>query len=356
MIPISRPIVGREERQAVDQVLASGMLASGREVRAFEEEFADYVGAAHGVAVGSGTAALHVGLLAAGVGVGDEVIVPSFTFAATANSVRLIGAHPVFVDVEDRTYSTTAELVEPALTDRTVAVMPVHLFGHPAPMDELLALASAADVMVIEDAAQAHGATLDGRPVGALGALGAFSFYPTKNMTTGEGGMITTNDPAIARRAALLRNQGMEQRYLHEMVGLNERMTEIEGAIGRVQLRHLPEWTEQRQANAAFYNEHLDDSVTKPVVQAGATHVYHQYTIRVPDRSTLEDAFQEEGIGYGIYYPRPTHLQPPYAEGAPSLPVTERLAEEVISIPVRPDLTEEERSRVVEVINEVVTS
>ena len=356
MIPISRPIIGQEEREAVDRVLASGMLVSGQEVRTFEEEFAEYVGAAFAVGVGSGTAALHVGLLAAGVGVGDEVIVPSFTFAATANAVRLIGAVPVFVDVEDRTYSITAELVRQALTERTVAMMPVHLFGHPAPMDDLLDLAARERIMVFEDAAQAHGAVVNGQPVGALGTFGAFSFYPTKNMTTGEGGMITTNDPNLARRAGLVRNQGMEERYLHESVGLNERMTEIEGAIGRVQLRHLPAWTKRRQENAAFYDENLSDLVVKPVVDSHATHVYHQYTIRVPDRAALIEAFQQAGIGFGVYYPRPTHLQPPYAEGAPSLPVTERLAEEVISIPVRPDLEAEERMQIVEVINGVVGS
>ncbi len=356
MIPISRPIIGQEERDAVDRVLSSGMLVSGAEVRGFEEEFAAYVGASHGVGVGSGTAALHVGLLAAGVGVGDEVIVPSFTFAATANAVRLIGAVPVFVDVEERTYSITAELVEPAITERTVAVMPVHLFGHPAPMDELLELAERASLMIVEDAAQAHGATVNDRRVGALGAFGAFSFYPTKNMTTGEGGMITTNDPELARRARLLRNQGMEERYLHELVGLNERMTEIEGAIGRVQLGRLAEWTSRRQANAAFYDQHLSGAVVKPFVQEGCSHVYHQYTIRVPDRSALINALEAAGIGYGVYYPRPTHLQPPYAEGAPSLPLTERLAEQVISLPIRPDLTSEERTRIAEVVNGAVGS
>ena len=356
MIPISRPIIGHDEGEAVDRVLASGMLVSGAEVRAFEDEFAAYVGADHGIAVGSGTAALHVGLLAAGVEAGDEVIVPSFTFAATANAVRLIGATPVFVDVEDQTYAITAELVEPAITDRTVAVMPVHLFGHPAPMEELLQLTKAAGLLLMEDAAQAHGAEVNGRPVGALGAFGAFSFYPTKNMTTGEGGMITTNEAELARRARLLRNQGMEERYLHELVGLNERMTEIEGAIGRVQLKRVSGWTRQRQENAAYYDEHLSGSVVKPFVKDGFTHVYHQYTIRVPDRAALIEALAAEAIGYGIYYPRPTHLQPPYADGAPSLPVTERLAEEVISLPVRPDLTEDERERIAGVVNEVVGS
>ena len=356
MIPISRPIIGIEERAAVDRVLASGLLVSGAEVQAFEAEFADFVGAEHAVAVGSGTAALIVGLLAAGIGPGDEVIVPSFTFAATANAVRLSGATPVFADVDQDTYCITPETVEPAITKNTVAIMPVHLFGHPAPMKGLASLASTTGINLIEDAAQAHGATVDGRLVGTLGLFGAFSFYPTKNMTTGEGGMITTDDADLARKARLFRNQGMEQRYLHETVGLNERMTEIEGAIGRIQLRHLPDWTKRRQQNAAFYDTRLATPVIRPVVRPGVTHVYHLYTIRVPDRSALIDRFEREGIGYGVYYPRPTHLQPPYRDGTPSLPITERLAEEVVSIPVRPDLTEEELNTISGVINEVAGS
>jgi len=356
VIPISHPIIGTEERAAADRVLASGLLVSGAEVRAFEGEFADFVGAEESVAVGSGTAALMVGLLAAGIGPGDEVIVPSFTFAATANAVRLVGATPVFVDIDEATYCLTAETVSPAITEKTVAIMPVHLFGHPAPMKELGSLASSRGINLIEDAAQAHGATVNGQPVGALGLFGAFSFYPTKNMTTGEGGMITTNDSELAKRARLFRNQGMEQRYLHETVGLNERMTEIEGAIGRIQLRHLSDWTKRRQENAAFYSTHLAPSVVRPAVGPGVTHVYHQYTIRVPDRSSLITRFGQEGIGYGIYYPRPTHLQPPYRAGAPSLPVAERLAREVVSIPIRPDLTEDELHTIVDVINEVVGS
>jgi dTDP-4-amino-4,6-dideoxygalactose transaminase len=356
MIPISRPIIGVEERAAVDRVLASGMLVSGAEVQAFEAEFADFVGTEQAIAVGSGTAALIVGLLAAGIGPGDEVIVPSFTFAATANAVRLTGAAPVFADVDQDTYCITPETVEPAITKNTVAIMPVHLFGHPAPMKELASLASTTGINLIEDAAQAHGATVDGRLVGTVGLFGAFSFYPTKNMTTGEGGMITTDDAELARNARLFRIQGMEHRYLHETVGLNERMTEIEGAIGRIQLRHLSDWTKRRQQNAAFYDTRLATPVIRPVVRPGATHVYHQYTIRVPDRSALIDRFEREGIGYGVYYPRPTHLQPPYCDGAPSLPITERLAEEVVSIPVRPDLTEEELNTISGVINEVAGS
>ncbi len=354
MIPLFRSTIGTEERDAVDRVLVSGMLVSGKEVGAFEREFAEYVGVEEAVAVGSGTAALLVGLLAAGIGPGDEVIVPSFSFAATANAVRFTGADPVFVEVDDSTYCMTAETVEPAITDRTAAIMPVHLFGHPAPMGQLTTLAAARRFIIAEDAAQAHGATVNGRKTGAWGLFGAFSFYPTKNMTTGEGGMITTNDHDLARRARLLRNQGMERRYEHEVVGLNERMTEIEAAIGRIQLRRLPEWTTRRQQNAAYYDAHLVASVTRPHVRPGVSHVYHQYTIRVQDRFFVAGQLEREGIGYGIYYPRPIHLQPPYRDHASRLPVTERLSEEVLSIPIRPDLADEELGKVVDVINRAV--
>lgn len=354
MIPISRPIIGDEERAAVDRVLQSGMLVAGAEVAAFETEFAELCGTDHAVAVGSGTAALHVGLLASGIGPGDEVIVPSFTFAATANAVRMVGADPVFAEIEDRTFSLTADAVRAALSPRTAAVMPVHLFGHPALMSEIMDVASGAGIAVFEDSAQAHGATVDGRPVGGMGEWGAFSFYPTKNMTTGEGGMITTNDARVARNARLIRNQGMEQRYVHEVPGLNERMTEIEGAIGRIQLRHLHDWTEARRSNAAFYSTHLSRSADVPIERDGYRHVYHQYTIRLADRTSVIDALEAEGIGYGIYYPLPTHLQAPYRDIGASLPVTERVAEQVLSIPVRPDLTAEERKRIVDVVNEVI--
>ncbi len=356
MIVLSRPIIGDEELAAVDRVLRSGMLAGGPEVAAFEEEFAAFVGSEHAVAVGSGTAALHVGLMALGVGPGDEVIVPSFTFAATANVVKLCGATPVFADIDPTTYCVDPASVAAAVTDRTVAIMPVHLYGHPADLVAIQQIADRHGIAVVEDAAQAHGATLQGRTTGSWGAFGAFSFYPTKNMTTGEGGMITTSDEGLAEKARWIRNQGMSVRYHHEVVGLNERMTATEGAIGRVQLRNLPDWTKARQENAAFYDQALDPAITTPTIADGATHVYHQYTVRLPDRARVMAAFDEAEIGYGVYYPLGTHLQPPYAEGAPSLPVTEAVADEVLSIPVRPDLTSVERQRVVDVLNEAVSS
>lgn len=355
MIPISRPILGEEEQEAVARVLASGRLVSGTEVAAFEEEFARFVGADHAVAVGSGTAALHLGLLSAGIGPGDEVVVPSFTFAATANAVALTGARPRFADVDADTFCITAESAGRALTETTAAILAVHLYGQPAPMRELAELAEANGVAVFEDAAQAHGSRNGGRPVGSLGGFGAFSFYATKNMTTGEGGMITTGDGALASRARLLRNQGMQDQYRHEIVGSNERMTEIEAAIGRVQLRRLPRWIEARRAIAAFFDENLHPAITCPKVRADAKHVYHQYTIRVPDRPRVIEALETARVGHAVYYPIPTHRQPPYANGAPRLPVSERLAEEVLSIPVRPDLTEEERHLIVNTVNEAVS-
>tara|TARA_B100001173_G_scaffold288017_1_gene276824 strand:+ start:677 stop:1750 length:1074 start_codon:yes stop_codon:yes gene_type:complete len=350
-IPISRPIIGLEEEEAVLNVLRSGMIAGGAKVVEFEEAFAKFVDADHAIAVNSGTSALVVGLAASGVGPGDEVIVPSFTFAATANAVAFLGAKPIFADVDPETYVITPETVLPLISEQTKGIMPVHLFGYPAPLPELLELATEKGLELYEDAAQSHGATVENLTTGAVGKFAAFSFYPTKNMTTGEGGMITTSDPEIYRVARLIRNQGMEQRYVHEVIGLNERMTDISASIGLVQLNRLGEWTERRRKNADFYQNNLDPALKPPKVSEGIYHVYHQYTICPPDRERTIAALEENGVGYGIYYPIPTHVQKPYADSAPSLPITEKLADEVLSIPVRPDLEEEERSLIVDVLN-----
>lgn len=354
-VPLSRPIIGDAERQAVLEVLDSGMLASGPRVQRFEEAFAGLCQTEHAVALGSGTAALYLGLLASGVGPGDEVIVPSFTFAASANSVAMCGATPVFIDVDESTFCVTPAGIAAAITDRTKGVMVVHLYGHPAPMPEIMAVADRAGIDVYEDAAQAHGATSGGRPVGGWGRFGAFSFYPTKNMTTGEGGMVTTRDPAIADRVRLLRNQGMRGRYEHEIIGLNERMTDIEGAIGLVQLEGLQEWTASRVRNADAYRSDLLPILRPPPAPENGTHVYHQFTIRPPDRAAAIEALEAAGIGYGVYYPVPTHRQPQFGD-QPSLPITERLAEEVLSIPVRPDLTDDEIQYVIATLNGVIES
>ena len=283
MIPPAHPILGEDEVAAVSAVIRTGMVAQGPEVAAFEREFSEQlVDGVEAIAVNSGTSALHLGLLAAGIGPGDEVIVPSFTFAATGNSVAITGASPVFADIDPETFCLSPESIEASITERTAAIMPVHLYGHPAAMDRIGEIARAKGLAVFEDAAQAHDASLNGRKVGTFGSFAGFSLYPTKNMTSGEGGMITTSDPELARKARMLRNQGMEQRYANELVGLNNRMTDIHAAIGRVQLTKVGGWTEMRRSNAAFLDQNLQGVVVPPVAD-GARHVYHQYTIRVVD-------------------------------------------------------------------------
>lgn len=351
-IPAAKPIIGEEERAAVDRVLRSGMLAQGPEVAAFEQEFsAALVGGRACVAVNSGTSGQHLGLLAAGVGPGDEVIVPSFTFAATANTVALTGATPVFVDIEPDYFCIDPRALAAAITTRTVGIMPVHLYGHPANMSALGAIAEKHGLQIFEDAAQAHGATWNGQPVGTFGRFAMFSLYPTKNMTSGEGGMVATGDDELARRVRLLRNQGMERQYENELVGLNNRMTDIHAAIGRAQLAKLPGWTKQRQSNAAFLDANLSGVIT-PAVAPEATHVYHQYTIRVPeDRDGFAKALREEyGVGCGVYYPIPNHRLPSFARTL-DLPATEDAAKQVLSLPVHPSLSEGDLERIVTAVN-----
>jgi dTDP-4-amino-4,6-dideoxygalactose transaminase len=356
-MPPAKPIIGEEERAAVDRVLRSGMVAQGPEVAAFEQEFAaHFVPGRPAVAVNSGTSGLHLGLLAAGVGAGDEVIVPSFTFVATGNSVALAGGTPVFVDIEPETFTMDPEAVAAAITPKTKGILPVHLYGHPARMRELEKLAADRGVALYEDAAQAHGASLDGRPVGSFGEFAMFSLYPTKNMTSGEGGMVTTSTDEIARRVKLLRNQGMEHQYENELIGFNTRMTDIHAAIGRVQLTKVDAWTRTRQQNAAFLDANLRGVVVPPVAE-GAVHVYHQYTIRVPeDRDGFVKALKEEyQVGAGVYYPIPNHRLPslaPYAPGL-ELPETERAASAVLSLPVHPSLSQGDLDRIVAAVNAV---
>ena len=352
MIPAAHPIIGEEEREAVDRILLSGLLAQGPEVESFEEEFSAVVAGRHCVAVNSGTSALHMALLALGVGPGDEVLVPSFSFAATANVVRLVGAEPVFVDIDRGSFCISADAADAAIGPKTRGVIPVHLYGHPAAMDAICVLAAHRGLLVIEDAAQAHAAQLHDVPVGAFGAAAAFSFYPTKNMTSGEGGIVTTPDADVARRVRLLRNQGMEKRYENEVIGFNLRMTDIHAAIGRVQLRKLAEWTRQRRDNASFFDQNLQGVITPPVAN-DATHVYHQYTIRVPsDRDGFATALASRGVGSGVYYPTPIHRLPSFEMSA-DLPETELACREVLSLPVHPSLTPADREQIVEAVNAV---
>mgnify|MGYP000888788201 FL=1 len=351
-IPPAKPIIGEEERAAVDRVLRSGMIAQGPEVAAFETEFSDHFKLGRAcVAVNSGTSGLHLGLLSCGIGAGDEVIVPSFTFAATANSVALTGATPVFADIAADDFTLDPASVEASITEHTKAIMPVHLYGHPAKMDKLRAIADSHGLLLFEDAAQAHGASLNGTPVGAFGEFAMFSLYPTKNMTSGEGGMVSCADATIERNIRLYRNQGMLQQYHNEVVGLNNRMTDIHAAIGRVQLTKVDGWTKTRQENAAFLSANLE-GVTPPPTLDGAVHVFHQYTVRVPeDRDGLAKALKEEyQVGSGMFYPVPNHRLKPF-QSSVELPETERAAQECLSLPVHPSLTQEDLERIVAAVN-----
>lgn len=353
MIPAAKPQVGYRERRAVNRVMRSGMLAQGPEVAAFEKEFSAHVAGRESVALNSGTSALHMSMLAAGIGHGDEVIVPSFSFAATANSVALTGATPVFVDIEIDHFNADPAAIEAAITPRTKAIMPVHLYGHPADLRAISAIAEKHDVLLFEDAAQAHLASVDGVPVGAWGIAASFSFYPTKNMTSGEGGMVTTPSPEVARAIRVLRNQGMEKRYENEVVGFNTRMTDIHAAIGRVQLSRLPAWTAKRQQNAAFLSANIRGVVVPPIAP-GAQHVFHQYTVRVVDHNRDDFAAElaKRGVASGVYYPTPIHRLPSFAQTL-DFPVTETAATQALSLPVYPSLSKRELDTIVEAVNAV---
>jgi dTDP-4-amino-4,6-dideoxygalactose transaminase len=347
VIALSRPMIGDAEQEAVRRVLASGRLAQGPEVEAFEEEFSDVVGQRPCVAVSSGTSALHLALMAAGVGQGDEVILPSFTHVSTANAVRLVGAEPVFADIDPETFCVDADAVGAAVSARTAALLPVHLYGHPAPVRELRAIASEHGLLLIEDASQAHMATVDGRPVGAWGDSAVFSFYGTKNMTTGEGGMVVTDDEATARAVRLLRSQGGDGGS--PTIGFNARMPEVAAAMGRVQLRRLTSFTAARQSHAAQLDARLQGVVT-PSVAKGVEHVFHQYTVRAANRDELESRLTTSGIGCAVYYRTPVHHLPAHRSSV-HLPETDRAAAEVLSLPVGPHLTADDVGTIVEAVN-----
>lgn len=355
MIPISKPSIGDEEKQAVLAVLESGMLAQGPRVAQLETRWAAVCGVKHAIATTNGTTALHLALLAHGIGAGDEVITTPFTFAASAHSILYTGARPVFVDIEPETFNLNPALIEAAITSRTRAIMPVHLYGYPCEMDAITDIAQRHQLVVIEDAAQAIGAEYKGQRVGSFGT-GCFSLYATKNVMSGEGGMITTNDDAIAAKCRLLRSHGMAKRYYHEVLGFNFRLSDLHAAIGLAQLNRLDAFTAQRRANAAYLNAHLESVVT-PQVREGHAHVWHQYTVRVNegrDRDEAVNQLHEAGVGTGIFYPLPVHRQAHMIElgyGREQLPEAERAAREVISLPVHPQLSQADLETIVAAVN-----
>ena len=357
-VPIAKPIIGEEEIENVVEVLKSGMIAQGPKVLEFEEKFANWIGAKYGIATNSGTSALHVALLACGIGEGDEVITTPFTFIASGNAIVYTGATPVFADIDLDTYTIDPDSIENLITDKTKAILPVQLYGQAADMDKIREIAEKHDLKIIEDAAQAHGAEYNGEKVGTLGDMACFSFYPTKNMTTSEGGMITTNDEELAKKAQMFRAHGASERYHHDEIGYNFRMTDIAAAIGLAQLNVIDEFNNKRISNANYLNEQLKDveGIVTPKSPDNYKHVYHQYTILVEkgNRDDWVEFLTNKGIGTGIHYPIPLYNQPIYKklgiEG--DCPLAEKAADNVISLPVHPSLTKEDLDLVVDAVKE----
>ena len=336
-----------ELNQAIQRVMDRCDFALGQDVVRFEEEFAAFCGTRHAVGVDSGLSALELSLRALGIGPGDEVIVPAHTFIATAAAVTFAGARPILVDVDPATYNIDVAQVEAAITPRTRAIIPVHLYGLPAAMDAIMSLADRHDLAVIEDACQAHGAYYKGRRVGSLGHAAAFSFYPTKNLGgCGDAGMVLTDDAEVAEQVRAMRNCGQKAKYIHELPPFNHRLDTLQAAILRVKLRYLDQWNEVRRRNAALYTNLLTGSgIVTPVEDPDSTHVYHLYVVRTPRRDGLQAYLREQGIGTAIHYPVPIHLQPFYAGNGfrrGQFPVTEGLCDEIISLPMFPEMTTEQ--------------
>jgi perosamine synthetase len=344
LVAFHRPQIGARERAAADRVLASGALVQGREVEGFEAELSATFEGRHCVAVASGTSALHLGLLAAGIGPGDEVIVPSFTFAATAHAVAHCGAVPVFADIDPATFCIDPAAVSACITSRTAAVIPVHLYGHPAAMGEVDRIAARHDLLLMEDACQAQGAAIGGRPVGALAPMAAVSFYPSKTMTTVEGGLLICEDGAHADAVRALRNQGLGSGRLRR-IGYNARMTDVSAAIGRVQLTRVPELLATRRANARRWDAALPTGLV-PRRVPGIEHATSVYTIRCDDRARATAVLTAHGIETRVYYDTPLHLTEPYKGSPASLPQAESAADAVLSVPVGPHLSHEDCARI----------
>ena len=361
MIQMADPSLNNGEIHAIRDVLNSGILAQGPVVAEFEEQFATLIGVKHAIAVNSGTAALHTALLAAGVSEGDEVITTPFSFIATANAIVYCGAKPVFADIDKSTFNIDPSLIRDKITPKTRAVLVVHLYGQPCDMVEITKICSENDLVLIEDACQAHRAEYQGRRVGSFG-LGCFSFYPTKNMTTGEGGIITTSDAKVAEKARSMRSHGQSERYLHESLGYNYRMTDITAAIGICQLKKIYEATQRRIANAMFLTKAIQqiEGLVPPAIAPERTQVFHQYTIRITDdfelsRDALKDKLLQKGIITGIYYPLPIYQQPLYQKRGYNdhLPVSEKAVREVLSLPVHPRVSELDLEFIVQGLRDV---
>jgi dTDP-4-amino-4,6-dideoxygalactose transaminase len=355
MISLADPVFGQAERDAVMSVMESGMVADGPEVRQFEDEFAAYCDAGHAVATSNGTTALVAALHGLGIGPGDTVVTTPFSFVASANAIRLVGATPVFADIDPDTYNLDPVAARDAVRESDAdAILAVHLYGLPADMDVLAEIAAEEDVPLLEDAAQAHGATYRGQPVGSIGDAAAFSFYPTKNMTTGEGGMVVTNREDVARTAASYVNHGRgpDGGYAHEILGSNHRMTSIGAAIGRVQLERLPEWVEARRENAAVLTDAFTefDSVVPPMEPDGYEHAYHQYTVRCADRGGLSAHLDSMGVGNGVYYPTIIPELKAYDGFEASAPLARAASESVLSLPVHPGLDDTDLAQVVDAV------
>lgn len=340
---------------AFDEALTGMHLSLGPNVQAFEQEWRDFCGAAHAIGVGNGTEALSLALLGLGIGRGDEVITPAFTFIASVECIYHVGATPVLVDIDPDSFCISPQAVADAITERTRAIIPVHLYGHPADMDAIAAaIGDREDIVVLEDAAQAHGARYRGRRVGSIGDAAAFSFYPSKNLAAyGEGGMITAAADEVADTIRKLRVHGSAERYCHEMIGYNSRLDELQAAVLRIKLRRLEAWNEARRRHAARYCEQLADLVRVPTVADWAEHAFHAYTIRTDRRDEVAAALEAAGIGHAIYYRVPSHLQAALRDlgmGPGSLPETERAAGEVLSLPMFPELTDEQIDQVCETV------
>lgn len=353
-VPIAAPKISTAAKEAVTDILDSGMIADGEKVRQFETQFADYVGTDHAIATSSGTTALHAMLEAAGIGEGDAVVTSPFSFISSANAIKHAGAEPVFADVDAETFNLDPERTRELIEERgdITAIMPVHLYGLAADMDAFRELASEFNLQLFEDAAQAHGATYNGDMVGSIGDAAAFSFYPTKNMTTGEGGIITTDDDAVADRARQVINHGRSGSYEHEFVGYNFRMTNMQAAIGMDQLKRLPGWLEKRRENAEKLTARLKDVavVETPSQVAGRDHAFHQYTVVTDYRDTLQSSLGSNNIGYGVYYPITIPDQPAYDRKS-TVPVARQLTNTVLSLPVHPYVTDKDIEKVVDAVH-----